>query len=88
MKKYFLKLAICFAIVFFSIAGTAQKTTPKAPASYPNLILKLSYQNQLQSKVKEIQKKTNPANKIPGTRISPIVLKNISNAPDFLAAYK
>ena len=87
MKKYFFKLAICFATVFFSIAAVAQKTTPKQPVQYPNLILKVSYQNQLQAKVNEIQKKTNPANKIPGTRISPIVLKNISNAADFLAAY-
>ena len=88
MKKSFLRLALLFVLLNFAgIAATAQKTTSKEPAQYPNLILKVSYQSQLQSKVKEIQKKVTPANKIPGTRISPVVLKNISNAADFLAAY-
>ena len=88
MQKHFLHLALCFTIFFFAgVIATAQKPNANVTKQYPNLILKVSYQNQLQAKVKEIQKKGNVVTKLPGTVISPVVLKNISNAADFIAAY-
>jgi Putative metal-binding motif len=87
MKKYFFQLAIYFTVVFFSLTADAQKTSPGDSALYPNYILKVSYQDQLKAKVAAIEAKKGLANKLPGTTISPLVLKNISNAADFLAAY-
>ena len=88
MERIFQRTAL-FCILFFSIAiANSQKPTSNVTKQYPNLILKVSYQNQLQAKVKEIQKKGNPASKLPGTVISSAVLKNVSNAADFIAAYK
>ena len=70
------------------MVAAAQKTSQEDPALYPNYILKVSYQDQLKEKVTAIESKKRLANKLPGTTISPQVLKNISNAADFIAAYK
>lgn len=88
MEKLFHRTPL-FCVLFFStIITNSQITNSKATKEYPHLILKVSYQSQLQAKVKEIQKKGNVAGKLPGTVISPAVLKNVSNASDFIAAYK
>jgi Putative metal-binding motif len=88
MKKYFLHIALYFVTTFFSAsAANAQKNTPADSALYPDYILKVSYQDQLKEKVTAIETKKSLANKLPGTTISPLVLKNSTNATDFLAAY-
>lgn len=67
-----------------SVAQTGpQKTLPKRP----NLILKIPYQQQLQARVKEIQKKNTPALNLPKPKISTEAFKTINNTAAFITAY-
>lgn len=79
---------IPFVSLFFVLPIAAQKTEIPSTKTYPNLVLKTPYKTQLQTRVNEILKKKSTTAKIPRTTIPPVVLKNISNAADFIAAFK
>ncbi|MGF2412827.1 MAG: hypothetical protein ACQUYJ_10905 [Ferruginibacter sp.] len=81
--------ALCFTVLIFCVVtATAQKINSKVLVQPPNLILKVSYQNQLLAKVRSIQKNGNFGKKLTKPKISAEVLKNINNAAGFIALYE
>jgi len=90
MQIFKLRLLSIFILFFLCVlTASGQKTNTPATKSYPHLILKTPYTVQLQAKVKEIEKKISLKNKLPGNnKLLPAVLKNLSSAGDFIAAYQ